>query len=116
MGAANNRTIEGEPPRHRAVHHPDFVVTVSSGNRGAGGINTLGSPSTAKKTRSASAATTSRSQQPFIDCSWDGMAACSSRRPRIEPGPVFGAGRTKPDIMTFIYASAAVGGEVMAID
>jgi hypothetical protein len=117
-GAANNLYDASASNLDTALfNNPNFVVTVSSGNRGAGGINTLGSPSTAKNAICVGGNDVSSPSNLFIDCTWDGLAACSSTGDLgSSRGPVFGAGRTKPDIMTFIWANSPVGGEQMAFD
>ena len=97
-------------------NNPNFVVTVSSGNRGATGTSTLGSPGTAKNIISVGGNDVANPNNLFIDCSWDGTAACASTDLGSSRGPVTGSGRVKPDIMSYIYSSSAVGGESMAVD
>src|SRR5262245_14405464 len=81
-------------------NNPNMVVTVSSGNRGAGGIQSLGSPSTAKNAICVGGNDVSNPSFLFIDCGWDGLPACSSAGDLgSSRGPVSGVGRTKPDIM-----------------
>jgi hypothetical protein len=82
-------------------NNPNMVVTVSAGNNG--GISTLGSPSTAKNAICVGGNDVSSPNNLYIDA-----GGGSSR------GPVFGSGRTKPDIMAFFYANSPVGGEQMA--
>ncbi len=118
-GAANNAYDTTASNLDTAlVANPNFVVTASSGNRGAGGPMSLGSPSTAKNAICVGGNDLANPDQLFIDCGWDGVAACngatdlgSSRGPVTSP-----TGRTKPDIMSYIYASSPVGGETMAAD
>lgn len=117
-GAANNSYDTSASNLDTALfNNLNFVVTVSAGNRGAGGINTLGSPSTAKNAICVGGNDVSSPNNLFIDCLWDGNGACSSSGDLgSSRGPVFGQGRTKPDIMTFIYSSVSIGGEIMAAD
>jgi hypothetical protein len=95
-------------------NNPNVVVTVSAGNRGAAGAGTLGSPSTAKNAISVGGNDVSHPNNLFIDCNWDAVAACSTSDLGSSRGPVSGALRKKPDIMTYIWADSAVGGEQMA--
>ena len=98
-------------------NNPDFVVTISAGNRGAAGTSTIGSPSTSKNGICVGGNDVSSPDNLFIDCSWDGIAACSTADLGSSRGPVNGPPfRTKPDIMTYIFSSALVGGEQEAID
>ena len=117
-GQANNQYDTAASNLDTALfNNPNFVVTVSAGNRGAGGINTLGSPSTAKNAICVGGNDVAFPNNLFINCNWDSNGACSgSADLGSSRGPVFGVGRTKPDIMTFIWASSAVGGEQMAFD
>jgi hypothetical protein len=116
-GAANNLyDAEASNLDTAMFNNPGMVVTASAGNRGAAGINTLGSPSTAKNAICVGGNDAANPNNLFIDCSWDGLAACSANDLGSSRGPVSGVGRTKPDIMAYIWASTPVGGEQMAID
>ena len=117
-GAANNSYDSQASLLDAALFtNPNFVVTVSAGNTGAGGAGTLGSPSTAKNAICVGGNDVANPNNLFIDCNWDSVAACNATADLgSSRGPVSGVGRTKPDIMTFVYASAAVGGEQMAYD
>jgi len=116
-GAANNLYDASASNLDTALfNNPNFVATVSAGNRGAGGVQTLGSPSTAKNCIAVGGNDASSPNSLFIDCLWDGLAACSTADLGSSRGPVSGVGRVKPDIMTYIYATTAVGGEQMAYD
>jgi len=98
-------------------NNPNFVVTVSAGNRGAVGINTLGSPSTAKNAICVGGNDVANPNSLYINCNWSTTdGGCTTSDLGSSRGPVFGAGRTKPDIMTFIWSSTSVGGEQMASD
>ncbi len=98
--------------------NPDFVVTISSGNRGAAAAPrpaSIGSPCVAKNSICVGGNNASSPDQLFIDCLWDGLAPCSSSADNgSSPGPVSVSGRVKPDITGFMFASALVGGEQMA--
>jgi hypothetical protein len=117
-GAANNAYDTAAANLDTALfNNPNFVVTVSAGNRGAAGINTLGSPCTAKNAICVGGNDVANPNNLYINCGWDGNPACSGATDLgSSRGPVFGAGRVKPDIMTYIWASTPVGGEQMAMD
>ena len=116
-GAANNNyDTEASLLDTALFNNPNFVVTVSAGNRGAAGAGTLGSPSTAKNAICVGGNDVANPNNLFIDCGWDGTAACATTDLGSSRGPVNGVGRTKPDIMTYIWSSVAVGGEQMASD
>ena len=70
--------------------NPDFVVTVSAGNRGAAGTGTLGSPSTAKNAICVGGNDVANPDSIFIDCLWDGGGAVHHGRSRIQPRTGFG--------------------------
>ena len=97
-------------------NNPNFVVTVSSGNRGAIGQSSIGSPSTSKNCIGVGGNDASSPNNLYINCSWDGTAACASTDLGSSRGPVATSNRIKPDIMTYIYSTATVGGEQEAID
>jgi hypothetical protein len=116
-GAANNSyDTEASLLDTALFNNPNFLVTVSAGNRGAAGTGTLGSPSTAKNTICVGGNDVSSPNNLFIDCNWDGNAACSTADLGSSRGPVNGVGRIKPDIMSYIYSNVPVGGESMAYD
>jgi len=94
--------------------NPNFVATISAGNRGAIGTSTLGSPGTAKNGITVGGNDVAHPDSLFIDCTWDGTAACANTDLGSSRGPVTTSLRVKPDIMSYIYASAPVGNEVMA--
>lgn len=98
-------------------NNPNFVVTISAGNRGAAAAPrpaSVGSPCTAKNAICVGGNNVSSPDQLFIDCNWDGLAPCSASGDLgSSPGPVTGSGRVKPEIMTFVYSSAPIGGEQM---
>jgi hypothetical protein len=121
-GAANNSYDTSASNLDTALFaNPNFVVTVSAGNRGTGtapapGTGTLGSPSTAKNAICVGGNDVSHPDNLYLNCNWDGLAACNSSNDLgSSRGPVSGAGRTKPDIMGFIWSSGIVGDEQMAI-
>jgi hypothetical protein len=95
-------------------NNPNFVMTVSAGNSGAGGTSTINDTCTAKNVICVGGADAANYNQLFIDCLWDGLAACSSADLGSSRGPVPSSGRTKPDILGFMAFSATVGGEVEA--
>jgi hypothetical protein len=97
-------------------NNPNVVVTVSAGNRGAAGIQTLGSPGTAKNVICVGGNDVSSPDSLFIDCNWDADPACTTADLGSSRGPVSVSNRVKPDIMTYIWANTAVGGEQMASD
>jgi hypothetical protein len=116
-GAATNSYDPSSSNLDTALfNNPNMVVTVSAGNRGAAGINTLGAPSTAKNSICVGGNDVANPNNLFIDCSWDGAGPCTTGDLGSSRGPVFGVGRTKPDIMTYIYSTSTVGGEIMATD
>ena len=116
-GAANNSyDLEASNLDTALFNNPNMVVTVSSGNRGAAGTGTLGSPGTAKNIISVGGNDVANPNNLFIDCNWDGTVGCATTDLGSSRGPVTGAGRNKPDIMSYIWASSAVGGEQMASD
>ena len=116
-GAANNSYDSEASFLDTALfNNPDFVVTASAGNRGAAGTGTLGSPSTAKNAICVGGNDVAQPDNLFIDCLWDGVAGCTSADLGSSRGPVSGVGRTKPDIMDYIWSSVSVGGEQMAND
>ena len=97
--------------------NPDMVVTVSAGNSGAGGQGTIGSPSTAKNCICVGGVDLAAPDYLFIDCDWDGTAACSGTTDNgSSRGPVATSNRIKPDICAYDYGSSTVGGENMADD
>jgi hypothetical protein len=91
--------------------NPNFVVTESSGNRGAGGTSTIGNTCTTKNGICVGGTDPANADQLFIDCSWDGLAACSTNDLGSSRGPVSGSGRVKPDIMAYMANINFVGGE-----
>ena len=88
-GAANNSYDSEASLLDTALfNNPDFVVTVSAGNRGATGINTLGSPSTAKNAICVGGNDVSNPNSLFIDCNFRrSPRACGTGGPRIQPRP-----------------------------
>ena len=116
-GAATNTYTASASNLDTALfNNPNFVVTVSAGNRGAAGTGTIGSPSTAKNCICVGGNDVSNPDNLFIDCSWDGTAACATTDLGSSRGPVSPSGRVKPDIMTYVFSSGLVGGEQEAID
>ncbi len=95
-------------------NNPNFVMTVSAGNSGAAGASTINDSCTAKNVICVGGADAANYTSLFIDCLWDGLAACSANDLGSSRGPVVGSGRTKPDILGFMAFSAPVGGEVEA--
>ena len=112
--ATNNYDTQASNLDTAMFNNQDMVVTVSAGNRGAQGIRTLGSPSTAKNAICVGGNDVSTPNGLFIDCNFNAPATCGTEDLGSSRGPVTGANRTKPDIMAFIFASGAVGGEQMA--
>ena len=92
--------------------NPNFVVTVAAGNNGTAGQGTIGSPSTSKNCIAVGGVDAAVPDKLFADCNWDGTSTCGGTNDLGSArGPVTGSGRIKPDIMTYVAFSAAVGGE-----
>jgi hypothetical protein len=117
-GAANNLYDSAASLLDTALlNNPNFVVTVSAGNRGGGGTATLGSPSTAKNAICVGGNDVANPSNLFIDClNFDGVPGCQANDFGSSRGPVSGALRTKPDIVANMASSVSIGGENMAFD
>ena len=92
-------------------NNPGFVVTVAAGNGGTAGNGTIQSPSTSKNCIAVGGVDAAVPGKLFADCNWDGTPTCGGANDLGSArGPVAG-GRIKPDILTYVAFSAAVGGE-----